>query len=73
MKSADSKGGESRNQSNDMCTNDTDKVHESVLKKNIEKSKKMESIRKRHQPHLLAGAVKTDSSSLNRSKVEKLN
>ena len=73
VKSADSKGGESRNESNDMCINHTDKVHGSALKKNIEKLKKIESIRKVHQRHLLAGAVKTDSSSLNRSKVEKLN
>ena len=73
MNSADSKEGESRNESNDMYINHTDKVHGSALKKNVEKLKKKESIRKVHQRHLLAGPVKTDSSILNKSKVEKLN
>ena len=73
VKSADSKGGESEIESNDVFIKDVVKVDESVVVKNAEKFKKIQSIRKRHQRHLLAGAVKTDSSSINRSKVEKLN
>ena len=70
VKSADSKGDECKNESNDMYTKDVDKVHESVNRKNVEKSKKIESIRKWHQRHLLEGAVKTDIPSL-KPKVEK--
>ena len=71
VKSADSKGDECKNESNDMYTKDVDKVHESVNRKNVEKSKKKEYIRKRHQRHLLEGAVKTDIPSLIKPKVEK--
>ena len=56
-----------------MQTKDVVKVDKSVSTKNAEKSKKIESIRKRHQRHLSAGAVKNDSSIRVKSNIEKDN